>query len=56
MDTSVDAILAEVGSLVEEQLQVVTYKWLARHFGIPYDTAKRVLFQFITKRGNVGSA
>ena len=29
--------------------QVVTYKWVARHFGVPYDTAKRILYQFVTQ-------
>jgi len=33
--------------------QVVTYKWLGRRFNVPYDTAKRILFQFLTKHGRV---
>lgn len=33
--------------------QVVTYKWLGRRFNVPYDTAKRILFQFLTKHGQV---
>jgi hypothetical protein len=31
--------------------QVVTYKWLARHHGIPYDTSKRILFEFLSRQG-----
>lgn len=32
---------------------MVTYKWLGRRFNVPYDTAKRILFQFLTKHGQV---
>lgn len=34
--------------------QVVTYKWLGRRFGVPYDTAKRILFEFLTRHPQVG--
>lgn len=27
-------------------LQVISFKWLARHFSIPADAAKRLLFEF----------
>lgn len=36
--------------------QVVTYKWLGRKFGVPYDTAKRVLFDFLTRHPQVRPA
>lgn len=29
------------------RLQVVTYKWLARHFGLPASLAKQLLFAFV---------
>lgn len=34
--------------------QPVTYKWLAREAGIPYDTAKGLLFDFLTEHRSVG--
>ena len=33
--------------------QVVTYKWLARHFSVPFDTSKRILFEFLTRNSQV---
>jgi hypothetical protein len=30
-------------------VQVVTYKWLGRRYNVPYDTSKRILFDFITR-------
>lgn len=30
-------------------LQVVSYKWLARQFKVPYDTAKQVLYDYVTR-------
>ena len=43
-------------ALCPPRRQVVTYKWLARHHAIPYDTAKRVLFKFLTAHGQVGAS
>jgi hypothetical protein len=51
--SSIEHISKELDQLVGDQLSVVTYKLLARQFNIPYDTAKRILFQYITKRGQV---
>jgi DNA polymerase delta subunit 3 len=48
---SVSGILSDLEDIVSDQLQVVTYKWLGRRFNVPYDTAKRILFQFLTKHG-----
>lgn len=48
--TALDDVLMDLEDLVGDQLQVVTYKWLARHHAIPYDVAKRVLYQFFTKQ------
>lgn len=28
---------------------MVTYKWLGRRFNVPYDTSKRILFEFLTR-------
>ena len=38
---------------VSDQLNAVTFKWVARHFNIPYDTSKRILFEFLSKKGPV---
>ena len=48
-----DSILTSLIDLVGDQFKVVTYKWLARHHNIPYDTAKRILFEFMTQNGQV---
>ena len=48
-----DVILASLDDLVGDQLQAVSYKWLARNFDVPYDAAKRILFQFMSKNGQV---
>ena len=51
--TDVGSIYAALSDLISDQLQAVTFKWVARHFNIPYDTSKRVLFEFLSKRGQV---
>lgn len=33
-------------------MQAVTYKWLARHFSLPANHAKRLLFEFAEKYRN----
>ncbi|GIL47989.1 hypothetical protein Vafri_4712 [Volvox africanus] len=38
-------ILQELISLVHDELKVLSYKWVARHYSISANTAKRVLFQ-----------
>ncbi|GIL74956.1 hypothetical protein Vretifemale_4810 [Volvox reticuliferus] len=38
-------ILQELCSLVHDELKVLSYKWVARHYSISANTAKRVLFQ-----------
>lgn len=42
-------ILQDIESLVADQLQVVSYKWLSRSYLIPSDTAKRLLQEFVEK-------
>lgn len=32
---------------------MVTYKWLGRRYNVPYDTAKRILFEFVTRHPQV---
>jgi hypothetical protein len=34
----------------------VTYKWLARRFSVPFDTSKRILFEFLTRHPQVRGA
>jgi hypothetical protein len=53
---AVEEALAALSDLVGDELRVVTYKWLARRNNIPYDTAKRVLFEFLTRNGEVRAA
>jgi hypothetical protein len=47
---------AALHDLIGDELRVVTYRWLARRYNIPYDTAKRVLFDFLTRNGEVRAA
>ncbi|CAA7036966.1 unnamed protein product [Microthlaspi erraticum] len=44
-------VLDEIESLVSDQLQVVSYKWLSRNFSLSSKTAKRLLKDFVEKRG-----
>ncbi|KFK42248.1 hypothetical protein AALP_AA2G230500 [Arabis alpina] len=44
-------LLDEIESLVSDQLQVVSYKWLSRNFSISSETAKRLLKDFVEKHG-----
>ncbi|KAG2254756.1 DNA polymerase delta subunit 3 isoform X1 [Brassica napus] len=44
-------ILDELESLVSDQLQVVSYKWLSRNFSISSKTAKSLLKDFVEKNG-----
>ncbi|EFH64008.1 hypothetical protein ARALYDRAFT_477029 [Arabidopsis lyrata subsp. lyrata] len=44
-------ILDEIESLVSDQLQVVSYKWLSRNFSLSSNTAKRLLKDFVEKQG-----
>ncbi|XP_010472698.1 PREDICTED: chromatin modification-related protein EAF7-like isoform X2 [Camelina sativa] len=44
-------VLDEIESLVSDQLQVVSYKWLSRNFSLSSNTAKRLLKDFVEKHG-----
>jgi len=44
-------IFNEIEGRIKEDLQVISYKWLARQLSIPYSTAKKVLFQYLEKHG-----
>ncbi|KAL9862608.1 putative DNA polymerase subunit Cdc27 [Arabidopsis thaliana] len=44
-------LLDEIESLVSDQLQVVSYKWLSRNFSLSSNTAKRLLKDFVEKHG-----
>ncbi|XP_024008316.1 uncharacterized protein LOC18008070 isoform X2 [Eutrema salsugineum] len=44
-------VLDEIESLVSDQLQVVSYKWLSRNFSLSSKTAKRLLKDFVDKHG-----
>lgn len=46
-------ILESLTDLVGDQLKTVSYKWLSREFHIPYDTSKRILFEFMSKQSQV---
>ncbi|KAG8386442.1 hypothetical protein BUALT_Bualt03G0149200 [Buddleja alternifolia] len=45
-------ILDEIQSIVADQLQVVSYKWLSRNFLVSSNAAKRLLQEFVDKHGN----
>lgn len=49
--TDLSAVTAALTDLVASDLQAITFKWVARHFNIPYDTSKKVLFEFLSKQG-----
>lgn len=51
--TDLAAVTAALTDLVGSDLQAITFKWVARHFNIPYDTSKKVLFEFLSKQGQV---
>lgn len=54
---ALDKILGELDVLVQEELRLVSYKWLARRFSIPSNYAKQVLFKYAeSKRENVSTA
>ncbi|XP_010417471.1 PREDICTED: uncharacterized protein LOC104703199 isoform X2 [Camelina sativa] len=44
-------VLDEIESLVSDQLQVVSYKWLSRNYSLSSNTAKRLLKDFVEKHG-----
>ncbi|KAJ4796912.1 DNA polymerase delta subunit 3 [Rhynchospora pubera] len=45
-------IFLQIRSLVSDQLQVISYKWLSRNFSISSNNAKRLLREFVEKNGN----
>lgn len=45
-------ILQDIESLVSDQLQVVSYKWLSRNYLLSSNAAKRLLEEFVEKHGN----
>lgn len=51
MGASTDSLLADLASLVNEELKIVSYKWLARQYALPSNYAKQVLFKFAEQQG-----
>ncbi|CAL8470151.1 g9693 [Coccomyxa elongata] len=49
-------IFNDIQELVGEQLKVVSFKWLARQFSVPANTAKKVLSEFLEKNQGKVSA
>ncbi|CAH8320163.1 unnamed protein product [Eruca vesicaria subsp. sativa] len=45
------SLLDEIESLISDQLQVVSYKWLSRNFSLSSKTAKSLLKDFVEKNG-----
>ncbi|XP_058773782.1 uncharacterized protein LOC131647995 [Vicia villosa] len=43
------SLIHEIESLVSDQLQVVSYKWLSRSYMVSSDEAKRLLHEFVQK-------
>ncbi|KXZ43981.1 hypothetical protein GPECTOR_76g803 [Gonium pectorale] len=44
------AILQELDSFVHDELKVLSYKWVARHYSISANLAKRILFQYVEQQ------
>ncbi|GAX72699.1 hypothetical protein CEUSTIGMA_g155.t1 [Chlamydomonas eustigma] len=49
-DLSQEDIISELTSLIDDDLKVISYKWLARNYGISANLAKRVLLRFAEER------
>lgn len=47
-----ESLLTDLKSLVEEELKIVSYKWLARQYSIPSNYAKQILFKFTEAEGS----
>ncbi|RXI02928.1 hypothetical protein DVH24_003006 [Malus domestica] len=45
-------IIQDIETLVSNQLQVVSYKWLSRNYFVSSNAAKRLLQEFVEKHGN----
>lgn len=45
-------ILEEIGALVSDRLQVVSYKWLSRNFLVSSNVAKKLLQEFVENHGH----
>ncbi|XP_050371088.1 uncharacterized protein LOC126789071 isoform X2 [Argentina anserina] len=45
-------ILQDIQTLVSDQLQVVSYKWLSRNYLVSSNDAKRLLQEFVESHGN----
>ncbi|XP_070675423.1 uncharacterized protein [Malus domestica] len=45
-------IIQDIETLVSDQLQVVSYKWLSRNYFVSSNAAKRLLQEFVEKHGN----
>ncbi|XP_021814891.1 DNA polymerase delta subunit 3 [Prunus avium] len=45
-------IIQDIETLVSDQLQVVSYKWLSRNYLVSSNAAKRLLHEFVEKHGN----
>nr|XP_011460802.1 PREDICTED: uncharacterized protein LOC105350465 [Fragaria vesca subsp. vesca] len=45
-------ILQDIETLVSDQLQVVSYKWLSRNYLVSSNDAKRLLQEFVENHGN----
>ncbi|KAK9853083.1 hypothetical protein WJX84_008703 [Apatococcus fuscideae] len=56
MSTANDDILQELEVLVGEELQVVSFKWLSRRYGLPVNLAKQLLFAFVEKHKSKAKA
>ncbi|XP_050138219.1 uncharacterized protein LOC126614613 isoform X2 [Malus sylvestris] len=45
-------IIQDIETLVSDQLQVASYKWLSRNYFVSSNAAKRLLQEFVEKHGN----
>ncbi|KAF6258865.1 hypothetical protein COO60DRAFT_1075594 [Scenedesmus sp. NREL 46B-D3] len=56
MHCTAEGLLDELHSLVQEELKVVSYKWLARQYQMPSNHAKQVLHQYMQQHGTQAKA
>lgn len=54
--TSVQSLLQDLGTIVGEELKVVSYKWLARQYSLPANYAKQLLFKFVEQQAGKAKA
>lgn len=47
-------ILNELAALVQDDMQIATYKYISKRFNIPFDASKSLLHAFLKAHEDVG--